>query len=66
MFSTRSIDAVMRHEKILTILQQLVSPAIRYDTSKLNMKSPGYGAPSSGTRTGPSIRTPTTIFARSA
>jgi phytanoyl-CoA hydroxylase len=37
-------DSVMRHEGILTILQQLVSPAIRYDTSKLNMKSPGYGA----------------------
>ncbi|HEX2553914.1 MAG TPA: phytanoyl-CoA dioxygenase family protein [Microvirga sp.] len=37
-------DAVMRHERILAILRQLVGPAIRYDTSKLNMKAPGYGA----------------------
>ncbi|MDQ4136221.1 MAG: phytanoyl-CoA dioxygenase family protein [Pseudomonadota bacterium] len=37
-------DQVMRHEGILRILQQIVGPAIRYDTSKLNMKSPGYGA----------------------
>jgi ectoine hydroxylase-related dioxygenase (phytanoyl-CoA dioxygenase family) len=37
-------DAVMRHDAILRILQQLIGPAIRYDTSKLNMKSPGYGA----------------------
>ena len=37
-------DAVMRHEGLLRILQQLIGPAIRYDTSKLNMKSPGYGA----------------------
>ena len=40
----RSIAAVMRHEKILEILRQLIGPAIRFDTSKLNMKSPGYGA----------------------
>ena len=37
-------DGVMRHPNILAVLQQLVSPAIRFDTSKLNMKSPGYGA----------------------
>src|SRR3954447_4706936 len=36
--------AIMRHERILDILRQLVSPSIRFDTSKLNMKSPGYGA----------------------
>ena len=42
--STRSIAAVMRHETILEILRQLIGPAIRFDTSKLNMKSPGYGA----------------------
>jgi ectoine hydroxylase-related dioxygenase (phytanoyl-CoA dioxygenase family) len=35
---------VMRHKAILEILQQLIGPAIRFDTSKLNMKSPGYGA----------------------
>lgn len=37
-------DRVMRHPTILAALQQLLSPAIRFDTSKLNMKSPGYGA----------------------
>jgi len=35
---------IMRHPKVLGILQQLVSPAIRFDTSKLNMKAAGYGA----------------------
>ena len=35
---------VMRHPKVLGILQQLVSPSIRFDTSKLNMKAAGYGA----------------------
>ena len=34
----------MRHDAILEILRQLIGPAIRFDTSKLNMKSPGYGA----------------------
>ena len=29
---------------ILGILRQLIGPAIRFDTSKLNMKAPGYGA----------------------
>ena len=37
-------DRVMRHPKLLAILQDLVSPAIRFDTSKLNMKAAGYGA----------------------
>ena len=37
-------DGVMRHPNILAVLQQLVCPAIRFDTSKLNMKSPGCGA----------------------
>src|SRR4051812_23388445 len=36
--------AVMRHDGILSILRQLVSPSIRFDSSKLNMKAPGYGA----------------------
>ncbi len=34
----------MRHGAILEILRELIGPAIRFDTSKLNMKSPGYGA----------------------
>jgi ectoine hydroxylase-related dioxygenase (phytanoyl-CoA dioxygenase family) len=37
-------DRVMRHEKILAILRDLVSPAIRFDSGKLNMKEPGGGA----------------------
>lgn len=37
-------DAVMRHPKILAVLQKLVSPSIRFDTAKLNMKAAGYGA----------------------
>lgn len=37
-------DRVMRHPDILAILQKLVAPAIRFDTSKLNMKAAGYGA----------------------
>jgi ectoine hydroxylase-related dioxygenase (phytanoyl-CoA dioxygenase family) len=37
-------DGIMRHKGILSVLQQLVNPSIRFDTSKLNMKSPGYGA----------------------
>jgi ectoine hydroxylase-related dioxygenase (phytanoyl-CoA dioxygenase family) len=38
-------DRIMRHEKILGVLKQLIGPAIRYDESKLNMKSPAYGSP---------------------
>ena len=37
-------DTVMRHPNILAVLQALVHPAIRFDTSKLNLKSAGYGA----------------------
>lgn len=37
-------DSVMRHPKILAILQRLVHPSIRFDTSKLNLKAAGYGA----------------------
>lgn len=35
---------VMRHPAILAILRQLISPSLRFDTSKLNMKAAGYGA----------------------
>ncbi|MDF1587335.1 phytanoyl-CoA dioxygenase family protein [Marinimicrococcus flavescens] len=37
-------DRIMRHPRILEILKKLVSPAVRFDTSKLNLKSAGYGA----------------------
>ena len=39
-----SYQGIMKHEKLLGILQQLVNPALRFDTSKLNMKAAGYGA----------------------
>lgn len=36
--------AVIRHPRILAVLQALVHPSLRFDTSKLNLKSAGYGA----------------------
>jgi phytanoyl-CoA hydroxylase len=35
---------LVRHAKIVEILQALWGPDIRFDTAKLNMKSAGYGA----------------------
>ena len=37
-------DRVMRHPNVLAILQKLVHPSVRFDTSKLNIKAAGYGA----------------------
>jgi phytanoyl-CoA hydroxylase len=37
--------ALVRHPRIVEVLQQLLSPSVRFDTSKLNLKSAGYGAP---------------------
>lgn len=37
-------DRIMRDPRLLSILQQVLGPAICFDTSKLNMKSPGGGA----------------------
>jgi phytanoyl-CoA hydroxylase len=37
-------DRVMRHPNVLKILQAIVNPALRFDTSKLNLKAAGYGA----------------------
>lgn len=36
---------LVRHPKIIEVLQDLWGPDIRFDTAKLNMKSAGYGAP---------------------
>jgi ectoine hydroxylase-related dioxygenase (phytanoyl-CoA dioxygenase family) len=36
--------ATMRHPRILAALRELIGPAIRFDISKLNLKSAGYGA----------------------
>lgn len=38
-------DRMLRHEYILNSVAQLIGPNIRYDTSKLNMKSAGFGSP---------------------
>ena len=37
-------NRIMRDPRVLAILRQLLGPAICFDTSKLNMKSPGGGA----------------------
>ncbi len=39
-----SVNDLMRHPKLLSILQQLIGPGVRFQTSKLNMKAAGYGA----------------------
>ena len=38
-------DRMLRHNHILDSVAQLIGPNIRYDTSKLNMKSAGFGSP---------------------
>ena len=34
----------MRHPALIDILTTLIGPGVRFQTSKLNMKSAGYGA----------------------
>jgi ectoine hydroxylase-related dioxygenase (phytanoyl-CoA dioxygenase family) len=36
---------LVRHPKIIAVLQDLWGPDIRFDTAKLNLKSAGFGAP---------------------
>jgi phytanoyl-CoA hydroxylase len=36
---------MVRHPAILEVLKRLWGPSIRFDTSKLNLKAAGYGAP---------------------
>ena len=38
-------DRMLRHNYILDSVAQLIGPNVRYDTSKLNMKSAGFGSP---------------------
>jgi len=38
-------DRMLRHNSILDSVAQLIGPNVRYDTSKLNMKSAGFGSP---------------------
>ena len=40
----RAFGNLIRHEKIIAVLQSLWGPDIRFDTAKLNMKSAGFGA----------------------
>jgi ectoine hydroxylase-related dioxygenase (phytanoyl-CoA dioxygenase family) len=35
----------LRHPTILDIVEQLIGPGVRYQSSKLNMKAAGYGSP---------------------
>ena len=41
----RNTARLVRHPKILAVLQDLWGPDIRFDTAKLNMKCAGFGAP---------------------
>jgi len=41
----RIFDNLMRDARILEPLKQLLGPSVRFRTSKLNMKTKGYGAP---------------------
>ena len=38
-------DRALRHPAMLDIVDQLVGPGVRYRSTKLNMKSAGYGSP---------------------
>ena len=38
-------DRALRHPAMLDIVEQLVGPGVRYRSTKLNMKSAGYGSP---------------------
>ena len=39
-----SVNELMRHPALVDILTRLIGPGVRFQTSKLNMKSAGYGA----------------------
>jgi len=39
-----SVNKLMRHPSMVDILRKLIGPGVRFQTSKLNMKSAGYGA----------------------
>jgi len=39
-----AFSALVNHPKIIQVLQKLMHPHIRFDVSKLNLKSAGYGA----------------------
>lgn len=41
----RAFADLVRHERVVKVLEQLWGTGVRFDTSKLNMKAAGYGAP---------------------
>lgn len=38
-------DRTLRHRAIIDIVNQLIGPGVRYQSTKLNMKAAGYGSP---------------------
>ena len=54
-------DRLLRDARILDLVEQLIGAGIRFQGTKLNLKSPSSAARWAGTRTGPSTRTPTTM-----
>ncbi len=40
-----AFDQALRNPGMLNIVEKLIGPGIRYQNTKLNMKSPGYGSP---------------------
>lgn len=40
-----AFEAMVAHEKIVAIMDDLIGPSVRFDISKLNMKDAGGGAP---------------------
>ena len=38
-------DRTLRHPAIVDIVEQLIGPGVRYQSTKLNMKAAGYGSP---------------------
>ena len=59
-------DEVLHTPRIKAVLQALLGPTARLQTTKLNTKAPGGGAAVEWPRTGHSTRTPTTTCWRSA
>lgn len=57
---SKGIDALLRSDHILAPVRDLIGPSLRLQTTKLNMKSAGYGAAVEWHQDWPSIPTPTT------
>jgi len=55
---------LLRHPRLVAVLQDLLGPSLRLTGSKINLKSPRYGSPVEWHQDWRSIRTPTTISSR--